>query len=86
LTAKAPPKICHFLYATGCEIFIAFDNDEGGRSATKKILEVVSKYPKAAKKFHILNYPYQDPNHCLMKIGPGKFVDKIKFQLPLAGI
>jgi hypothetical protein len=82
LNAVASPKLCHFLYACGVDVFLAYDNDDTGKNATAKILRIVEAYPKAAKRFRILNYPYKDANLALQKLGPAKFNDKVKYQLP----
>lgn len=82
LNAVASPKLCHFLYACGVDVFLAYDNDDAGKNATAKILKTVEVYPKAAQRFRVLNYPYKDANKALEKLGPARFRDKVKYQLP----
>ena len=75
------PRFVHFLYATECEIYLAYDNDSAGHSAQSKILEYVSRYVPAQVKFHTLIYPYKDPNECLQKLGTDGLKAKIDCQL-----
>lgn len=82
LGSKSNPRLVHYLYATGCDIFLAYDNDEKGMRATTKILEIVQKYPNAVPKFRILKYPSKDPNEALKILGKAKLRGQIHSQLP----
>jgi hypothetical protein len=81
LNAVASPKLCHFLYACGVDVFLAYDNDDAGKNATAKILKILEVYPKAAKRFRVLSYPYKDLNAALQKMGASSLKNRLQSQL-----
>lgn len=81
LTALKTPRFVHFLYALGTRIYLAFDNDDDGKKATKYIIDYQAKFTGAPPVIQPLIYPMKDPGKAIETLGRDAFKQHIAFQL-----
>lgn len=81
LTALANAKFAYFLLALGKRIWMAYDNDEDGRSATQSIMEVVSCDPRFVGRVTPLVYPGKDPGKALEAFGLDMLKQRLSAQI-----
>lgn len=81
LTALKTPRFVHFLYACASRVYLAFDNDDDGKKATKWILEYAAQFPTTTPVITPLIYPMKDPSKFLESVGPDAFRQNFAYQL-----
>lgn len=69
LTALKTPRFLQFLYALGSKVYLAYDNDKDGKSATEKLIMGVIGDVSARERIKAVSYSGKDPNWALQNLG-----------------
>lgn len=69
LTASHDPRWVSMMLSLSDNIYLAYDNDDAGKKASKKILEAIEHSPEHYSKFNLVYFPDKDLNACLMNRG-----------------
>lgn len=69
LTAQHGAKFIQFLLTLSDNIWFAYDYDNDGRNAIKRIMDYLEPHPDLIKKIHILYFQGKDVNQSLQDFG-----------------